>query len=145
MVKRAKPTMAAGQAVSAGVDELMLAALEQGGDTTKTGRYLMTFKEGAAAAGIKSLQANKGLRVASAKDFENQAMDLAETGDAHAVVFPEIGVALVGGAAAVEHGITAAEFVAEGAAAHSVDPEYFMFATQLIQATICGAFCAQRR
>ena len=131
MVKRAKPTMAAGQAVSAGVDELMLAALEQGGDTTKTGRYLMTFKEGAAAAGIKSLQAKKGLRVASAQDFENQAVDLAATGDAHAVVFPEIGVALVGGAAAVEHGITAAEFVAEGAAAHSVDPEYFMFATQL--------------
>jgi subtilisin len=131
MVKRAKTTVAAGQAVSAGVDELMLAALEQGGDTTKTGRYLMTFKEGAAAAGIKSLQAKKGLRVASAQDFENQAVDLAATGDAHAVVFPEIGVALVGGAAAVEHGITAAEFVAEGAAAHSVDPEYFMFATQL--------------
>jgi subtilisin len=119
------------QAVSASADDLMLAALAQGGDTSKTGRYLMTFKEGATAAGMKTLQSKRGLRLANARDFNEQAVDLAATGDAQAVVFPEIGVALVGGAAAVEHGITAAAFVADDSATHSVDPEYFMFAAQI--------------
>jgi subtilisin len=119
------------QAISASADDLMLAALEQGGDTTKTGRFLMTFKEGATAAATKTLQSKRGLRVANARDYKDQAVDLAAMGDAHAVVFPEIGVALVGGAAAAEHGITAAEFVADDSATHSVDPEYFMFATQI--------------
>lgn len=119
------------QAIAASPDELLLAALEHGGDTTKTGRFLMTFKEGAVAAGVKSLQSKRGLRVASARDFKNQAVSLADVGDAHAMVFPEIGVALVGGAAAVEHGITTAEFAAADSATHSVDPEYFMFASQV--------------
>jgi len=119
------------QTIAAGPDELLLAALEQGGDTTKTGRFLMTFKEGAAAAGMKSLQSKRGLRVASARDFKNQAVDLADAGDAHAMVFPEIGVALVGGAAAAEHGITTADFMEADSATHSVDPEYFMFTSQV--------------
>ncbi|MEA2904476.1 MAG: in [Alphaproteobacteria bacterium] len=130
-MKAAKTAMAAEQTVAASADDLLLAALERGGDTTKTGRFLMTFKEGATAAGVKSLQSKRGMRLANARDFKNQVVDLAATGDAHAVVFPEIGVALVGGAAAAEHGITAAEFVAEDSATHSVDPEYFMFATQI--------------
>ena len=119
------------QTIAASPDELLLAALAQGGDTTKTGRFLMTFKEGATAAGMKSLQSKRGLRVANARDFKNQAADLADAGDAHAMVFPEIGVALVGGAAAAEHGITTADFVESDSATHSVDPEYFMFATQV--------------
>jgi subtilisin family serine protease len=131
MAKRVRAKAGVEQTVSASTDELMLAVLERGGDTTKTGRYLMTFKEGAAAAGIKSLQTKRGLRTASAADFKNQAIDLNQIGDANALVLPEIGVALVGGAAAVEHGITAAEFVTQDSATHSVDPEYFMFATQI--------------
>ena len=126
----AKTAAAVEQSLAASVDELMLAALEKGGDTTKTGRFLVTFKEGASDVAAKALTSKKGLRVASARDFENQAVDMTATADAHAIVFPEIGVALVGGEAAVEHGITAAEFVAEDAATQSVDPEYFMFATQ---------------
>src|SRR6185295_8913369 len=128
---RVKTASATEQNVSATADDLLLAALERGGDTTQTGRYLMTFKEGGAAAATKSLQAKRGLRVASAADFTNQAVDLAAVGDAHALVFPEIGVALVAGPAAIEHGITAAAFVADDSATHSVDPEYFMFATQI--------------
>jgi subtilisin family serine protease len=119
------------RAVSASADDLILACLERGGDTTKTGRFLMTFKEGAGAAGMKALKSKRGLRVASALDFKDQAVDFAQAGDAQALVFPEIGVAVVGGADAVEHGITAAEFVADDSAAHSVDPEYFMFASQI--------------
>ena len=131
MAKRpVRKAMVASQSVAASVDELMLAALERGGDVTKTGRYLITFKEGAADAGIKSLMSKRGLRVASARDFESQAVDLAAADDAQAVVFPEIGVALVSGEAAAEHGVTAAEFVAEDTPTQSVDPEYFMFALQ---------------
>jgi hypothetical protein len=132
MVRRPTRTVAASeQSVASSTDELLLAALDRGGDTTKTGRYLMTFKEGAAEAGVKSLTAKRGLRVANARDFGSQAVDFTAAGDAHAVVFPEIGVALVAGEAAVEHGITAAEFVTADSPAHSVDPEYFMFATQI--------------
>src|SRR5258705_5665525 len=129
--RAAKGAMAADQRVSASADDLLLAALERGGDTGKTGRFLMTFKEGATAAGIKSLQSKRGLRVASARDFQNQAMDLQQTGDADAVVFPEIGVALVGSGAAAAHGLTTAAFAAEDSPTHSADPEYFMFATQI--------------
>jgi subtilisin len=133
MARRSTPKSeaAAQQSITASADDLLLAILEQGGDTTKTGRFLMTFKEGGAAAGVKSLQAKRGLRVANARDFKNQAFSLAEAGDAHAMVFPEIGVALVGGGAAVEHGITTAEFVAADSATQSVDPEYFMFSSQV--------------
>jgi subtilisin family serine protease len=133
MARRSTPKSdaAAQQSITASADDLLLSILEQGGDTTKTGRFLMTFKEGGAAAGMKSLQSKRGLRVANARDFKNQAVSLADAGDAHAMVFPEIGVALVGGAAAVEHGITTAEFVAADSATQSVDPEYFMFSSQI--------------
>lgn len=133
MARRSTPRSeaAAQQSITASADDLLLAILEQGGDTTKTGRFLMTFKEGGASAGMKSLQSKRGLRVANARDFKNQAVSLADAGDAHAMVFPEIGVALVGGAAAVEHGITTAEFVAADSATQSVDPEYFMFSSQI--------------
>jgi hypothetical protein len=40
--------------------------LDRGGDTSKTGRSLSTFKEGAAAAGMKGFQAMKGLRLCCA-------------------------------------------------------------------------------
>ncbi|MBZ5534202.1 MAG: S8 family serine peptidase [Acidobacteriia bacterium] len=114
--------------VASTADELMLAALEGGGDGLTTGRHLITFKEGAFDAGVKSLKARKGLRVASAADFKAHAVRFEEAGDADAMVFPEIGVALVGGAAVQEHALTAEAFAAEDGAVHSLDPEYFMFA-----------------
>ncbi len=123
--KQPRSTPAATQPVSASANELMLAALERGGDVTKTGRFPVTFKDSATDAGAKMLSARRGLRVANARDFAGQAVDLAAAGDAGAMVFPEIGVALVGAEAAVEHGIRAAEFVAEESPVHSVDPEYF--------------------
>jgi len=126
---RVKGTAALG--VSATADELLLAALESGGDPSKTGRFLMTFKEGAGDAAMKSLKARSGFRVASARDFNNQAMDFSQTGDAEAVVFPEIGVALVSSHAAAARGMTADNLVAEDSPVQSVDPEYFMFATQI--------------
>jgi hypothetical protein len=127
--RRAKRDVVTNQAVSTSTDDLLLAALELGGDAAKTGRFLVTFKEGATSAGVKALQAKKGMRVAAASDFEGKAVDLAQTGDADAVVFEEIGVALVGSSAATTRGLSTAEFMAEDSPTHSVDPEYFMFAT----------------
>src|SRR5262245_21250957 len=127
---RVRGTAVSTLGVSATADQLLLAALESGRDTSKTGRFLMTFKEGARDAAVRSMKTKSGLRMASARDFESQAMDLSQVGDADAVVFPEIGVALVSGEAAAARNMGTAG-VAEDSPVQSVDPEYFMFATQI--------------
>lgn len=111
---------------SSPVEEMLLAALERGDDSFETGRYLVTFKEGAAEEGMQSLGA-QGMRVASARDFKDQAATLEDVGDADAVVFPEIGVALVGGEPAQARGMTAFAEIASDSAIESIDPEYFAF------------------
>ncbi|MBD0370924.1 MAG: S8 family serine peptidase [Pyrinomonadaceae bacterium] len=127
--KKAAKTSASSDASpggSAPVEELLLAALERGGDTFDTGRYLATFKEGAADQGAKMLGA-EGHRVADARDFKGQAVTLEDVGDAEVVVMPEIGVALLGGGAAES---MKAMDVAEGGAdspIESIDPEQFVF------------------
>jgi len=117
--------------ISATPDELLLSALKQGGDTTKTGRSLVTFKEGAAEAGMKALRTRHGLRVASARDFIKQAVSFERTGDAEALVFPEIGVAVVSGEAAKTRSMTMGLVAAADNPVGSIDPEYFMFATDV--------------
>ncbi len=117
--------------VASSTDDLLLAALERGGDTTKTGRFLITFKEGAGEAGLQSLQAQRGLRVANARDFTDSAVSFEQAGDAEAMVFPDIGVALVGAQAAIARGLGTEAAIEEDSPIHSVDPEYFMFATQI--------------
>jgi subtilisin family serine protease len=107
-----------------------LAALESG-DPAKTGRFLVTFKEGAADAAIKKLKSKSGMRVAHAKDFKDQAVNLEEAGDADAVVFPDIHVALLGGPAAQAHSLTAEATIASDDPFHSIDPEYFVFGTDI--------------
>ena len=130
-------------AASSGIDDLMLAALERNDGSLQTGRYLVTFKDGALDAGLAALQA-QSLRVADARDFSGQAMAMADTGDADALVFPEIGVALLGGEAAQSRGLAAlaggmgnamAGSAGGGASADDdhpaievVEPEYFVFA-----------------
>lgn len=117
-----------GSHTSSSVDEMLLAALESGQDTFETGRFLATFKEGALEAGAQSLKASQGMRVADARDFDNQAVVMENIADADAVTFPEIGVALIGGTAARERGISAAAEIASDSAIASIDPEYFVFA-----------------
>ena len=95
------------QRITASPDALLLAALERGGDIAKTGRYLMTFKEGAAEEGSRFLRSKHGMKVASARDFKDHAVSFDQAGDADAMVFPEIGVALVGGEAATVRGMRA--------------------------------------
>lgn len=74
--------------------ELLLAALERGGSCLETGRYLISYRDGQVEEGIKALQA-LNFRIADARDFSEQAVSLDETGDAEALVFPELAVALV--------------------------------------------------
>ena len=126
--KRADAAIASEAHVSTDAETLLMAALERGGDTSKAGRFLMTFKEGAMDAGIKHLESHRGLRLAHARDFKDQAVMLEEAGYADAVVFPDIHVALMGGAAAAERGLTADTSIAEDGPVLSIDPEYFVFA-----------------
>lgn len=134
--KTSRPAGAAGQGggggatgVSSPVEELLLAALERGGDALETGRYLVTFKEGAHEEGIQSLGV-QGMRVADARDFAGQAASLAAAGDADAFVFPEIGVALIGGDAARERSMAAGiEAVAADSPVEAIEPEPFVFAS----------------
>jgi subtilisin len=119
------------QQITASTDDLLLAALERGGDIAKTGRFLMTFKDGASNAGSRFLQSKHGMKVASARDFKDRAISFDQAGDADAMMFPEIGVALIGGEAATERGMGAKAGMAEDSPVHSVDPEFFMFATQV--------------
>ena len=123
-----KSTSTSGRA-SSSVDDMLLAALQRGDDSLETGRYLVTFKEAAAEEGVQTFSA-RGMRVADARDFTDQAATLEDVGDADAVVFPEIGVALVGSEAAAERSIHANAEIASDSPIEAIEPEYFVFAQQ---------------
>jgi len=124
----------AGTRTSSSVDEMLLAALARGDDSLQTGRYLATFKEGAGDAAAKSFSA-QGMRMADARDFTSQAASLENVADADGMVFPEIGVALIGGPAAAERGMAmAAEVAPVDSAIASIDPEYFVFSSDVTEA-----------
>ena len=78
-------------AVSNGIEAMLLAAHAHGGDDLQTGRYLVTYKEGAQEAGMKAMKV-QSLRTADARDFTSQAVDV---GDADVLMFPENGVAVL--------------------------------------------------
>lgn len=122
---RAKTTDRTG-AVSSSTEELLLAALARG-DGLETGRYLVTFAENAVKEGLRSLR-TQGMRVADARDFSGQAVVTEDAGDADALVFPEIGVALVSGDAVRSRGMGAEMAIATEGAVQTVEPEYFVFA-----------------
>lgn len=111
---------------SSSVEEMLLAALDRGADSLETGRYLVTYKEGAATEGLEFLE-GCGMRVADARDFTDQAVSLDSVGDADAVNFPEIGVALVGGDVAQDRGLNVQVADASDRPVESVDPEVFVF------------------
>lgn len=141
MATKKKPTRnsttgsASSPLASSSVEELLMAALERGGNTLETGRYLITFKEGAEQAGLESL-GTQGLKIADARDFKNQATVLEDVGDADALNFPEIGVALISGNAVQERSMSAISALSDTDADspyESVDPEYFVFAEQVMK------------
>jgi hypothetical protein len=113
--------------MSASTEELLSAALERGDESLETGRYIVTFKENAADEGLRSLT-TQGLRVADARDFQDQAIMLENVGDAEAVTFPELGVAVVSGAAFGMRGLSALADGTSDSAIEAIEPEYFAFA-----------------
>ena len=117
---------AAASSASSSVEDLLLAALERGDDSFETGRFLVTFKEGAAEAGLQALGA-RGMRVADARDYKDQAATLESVGDADAVVFPEVGVALLGGGAARARDMSVHAEIAADSPIEVIEPEYFVF------------------
>ncbi|UZH11877.1 hypothetical protein OM794_09110 [Halomonas sp. BDJS001] len=125
--------------VSCGTEKLLLAALERGGSCLETGRFLISYREGRVEEGIKSLKAQK-FRVADARDFSDQAVSLEDAGDAEAMVFPELGVALVGGDALQQHGMSALGKVAADSPIEIIEPEYFAFSEN---SEYLRGFCGQ--
>jgi subtilisin family serine protease len=115
--------------VSATVDDLLAAALTRGDESLETGRYIVTFKESAVDEGRKAL-GSQGLRMASARDFQDQAVSLEDVGDADAVVFPEIGAAVIGGGAFKQRGLSVQAEIPADSPIETIEPEYFVFATQ---------------
>jgi subtilisin family serine protease len=76
-------------ASAAALEESVAAAPET------TGRYLVTFREDALEEGISQLSVAGGMRLASAADFRESAVEFASLGDADALVLPEIGAAVI--------------------------------------------------
>lgn len=129
MPKKPTPTTDASAASTAGasVDEMLLAAAERGSDSFETGRYVMTFKEGAVDEALQSMKAQR-LRVADARDFADQALTVEDVGDAEAIVFPEVNSMVITGPAFEERGMSAQAEIALDAPIEAIEPEYFVFA-----------------
>ena len=123
--KRAAPRSAG--TTTSSVDELLLAALERGDESFETGRYLVTFKEGATKEGAQALSA-RGLRSADARDFAGQTFSIQEVAGADSVVLPEIGVAIVAGTPFAARGMSVQDEIAADSPIEAVEPEYFVFA-----------------
>ncbi len=114
--------------IGATMDELLLAALERGGDTSQTGRYIITFKEGGLETGVRNLQSKHSFQMADARDFAEQAVSLQDAAQVDVLSFPEIGVALMSGEAAATRNLMTAE-AADDESVQSIDPEYFVFSS----------------
>ena len=75
---------AASTAVSSSTEQLLLAALERGGDTLETGRFLVTYREGMAEEGAKALR-SRAFRMADAL-MESGVPFVFVTGYDHSVI-----------------------------------------------------------
>jgi subtilisin len=124
---RKRASAASAAATTSGVDELLLAALERGDESFETGRYLVTFKEGAVKEGAQALSA-RGLRSADARDFTGQTFSVRDVAGADSVVLPEIGVAVVAGDPFAARGMSVQAEIAADSPIEAIEPEYFVFA-----------------
>ena len=108
-------------------DEMLLAAMQRGDETLQTGRYIVTYREDAPEEGASFLE-SLGLRTADARDFDDQAVSVEDVGDADALVFPEIGAAVISAEAAAERELDFAAAEDGSAPVEAIEPEYFVFA-----------------
>ena len=65
------------------------------GDSPVTGRYFLAFPRDLQASGTRFLATTAGLKVARTDDFDSAALRVEELGDAEALVYHNLGVALV--------------------------------------------------
>lgn len=122
-----KPSAAVEAGATNPTEALLLAALERGDGTLETGRYLVTYRENAMKEGLRSLK-TRGFSVADARDFKDQAVSPDEVSGADALVFPEIGVAVVGGESFRARGLSVQDETAGDDPVETIEPEYFVFA-----------------
>jgi subtilisin family serine protease len=118
-----------GPSLSSSIDEMLMAAAARGDDSLRTGRYVVTYKEGAgtdAADDLKSL----GVRAVDARDFAGQSFETADVGDADAIVLPEIGVAVMSDAGLQTAGMSVQADGASDSPIETIEDEYFVFAEQ---------------
>jgi subtilisin len=113
--------------VSASVDDLLTAALARGDESLETGRYIVTYKENAGDDAARSLSM-LGMPVADARDFHDQAARLEAVGDAEAVMFPEIGAAVISGGAFRQRAMNAQAEIPADSPIEAIEPEYFVYA-----------------
>ena len=123
-----EPTQPKGEIrVSSSVEDLLASALARGDESLETGRYIVTFKENAGDEALKSLGTH-GLRVADTRDFTDQAITLEDAGDADLVVFPEVGAAVITGAALEQRSMSVLADGSDDSPIETIEPEYFAFA-----------------
>jgi subtilisin len=128
MAKRTTRRTARAQAAATNgsVEDMLLAAMQRGDESLETGRYLITFKEGAAKEGARALSA-LGLRSADARDFSGQSFSMADVAGADSIVLPEIGVAIAASAPLAARGLSVQSEIASDSPIEVIEPEYFVF------------------
>src|SRR6266542_5440147 len=91
-----------------------------------TGRYLVLMREGGAKAGLKALRDTAGLRVASTSDFAEGAVEGKQLAEAEAILFEDLGVAVVDTPPEQIQSLSAA--AAEENAILAIEPERVVYA-----------------
>jgi subtilisin len=113
--------------LTASVDEMLENAVTTGSGLY-TGRQIVTFKPGAHQAAVERLSAVGSMRVASAADFDNHAVEFGALGDTAMLVFPEINVAVMAGPAVADPAVARLTAATEAdSPILAVEPETFLF------------------
>jgi subtilisin family serine protease len=116
-------------------------AITDGSAALETGRRIVTFRPDAIAEGRASLNDISPGNIAMSSDFEGQDVDADAVSGASALVFEELGVAILDESS----GLAVADF-AEGATATSAfsanEPEIFMFPSGMDAAEYLRGFAA---
>ncbi|HET8549845.1 MAG TPA: S8 family serine peptidase [Bryobacteraceae bacterium] len=111
--------------LTSGADILPTAETQSREAAETTGRYIVTFREGADPQAATAALSNFGLRTATAADFRESAVDFQTLGAADSVVLPEIGVAVVSAEPDQMASMSAAD---EASPILAVEPERYVYA-----------------
>jgi subtilisin len=93
-----------------------------------TGRYLVLMREDAVRSGVKALSEGGGLKVASTADFDEKGVSAEGLAGAEAMVFENLGIAVVDTVPEQIHSISAA--AADDNSILAIEPERIVFAIE---------------